>query len=224
MRRCISGAWMVWTAVAIAGCTGGNSSTDNVPWSHLDMTQRPDQKVGGQHPGGGNNGGGQAGDGVSNISGARPWRYIVIHHSANPDGNATTIGAAHKARGWDELGYHFVIDNGNGGPNGRLEVGPRWKAQKWGAHTGNTPDNEYNKFGIGICLVGNYQNHLPSKAQLAELERLVRSLAARYGISPRDVISHRDAPGAKTECPGDALHAWIYGTLRPSLGRQMAHK
>src|SRR3569623_1949312 len=35
---------------------------------------------------------------------ARPWRYIVIHHSDTPDGNAAKFDAAHRAKGWDELG------------------------------------------------------------------------------------------------------------------------
>ena len=44
----------------------------------------------------------------------RPWRYIVIHHSATDAGNAGTFDLQHRRRGWDELGYHFGIDNGQG--------------------------------------------------------------------------------------------------------------
>ena len=158
------------------------------------------------------------------IKDARPWRYIVIHHSAQEDGSAASIDVAHRARGWDGLGYHFVIDNGKGGPDGRLEIGERWRLQKWGAHTGNTPGNEYNKFGIGICVIGNFNDHMPTPAQLAALDKLVMTLAAKYNIDPRDVIGHRDAPGAHTECPGDQLENYIKRTLRQRLARQMAGK
>ena len=148
----------------------------------------------------------------SDVPAGRPWRYIVIHHSATPFGSAAEFDVMHKARGWEGLGYHFVIDNGNGGPDGRVEVGFRWRQQKQGAHTGHTPDNEYNEHGIGVCLVGDFSHHLPSQKQLAAMHRLVSYLAARYDIPPGRIIGHRDAPNASTECPGDALHAYIHST------------
>jgi hypothetical protein len=156
----------------------------------------------------------------ANVSGCRQWKYIVIHHSATDSGNATEFDAAHRERGWDGLGYHFVIDNGEGGANGLVEVGPRWRIQKWGAHTGKTPDNEYNNHGIGICLVGDLSHHLPSAAQLESMRRLVSYLMAKYDIPAHNVIGHRDAPGTSTECPGDKLHAYIHSTFRTQLSRR----
>jgi N-acetyl-anhydromuramyl-L-alanine amidase AmpD len=148
------------------------------------------------------------------VSNPRAWRYIVIHHSATEDGNAAEFDAQHRRRGWDELGYHFVIDNGRGGPDGLVEVGSRWKSQKWGAHTGGTPDNEYNNYGIGICLVGDFTHHLPTPAQLESLRSLVSYLANTYNIAPKDIIGHRDAPNASTQCPGAALERYVVDTLR----------
>jgi hypothetical protein len=147
----------------------------------------------------------------------RPWRYIVIHHSDTQVGSAEIFDAAHRARGWDELGYHFVIDNGRGGGNGQVEVGSRWTKQKWGAHTGNTPGNDYNNYGIGICLVGDFSGHLPSQAQLASLRKLVLYLSDRYHIDASHVIGHRDAPNADTQCPGDSLYRYVYSDLRPAV-------
>ena len=152
--------------------------------------------------------------------GYRRWRYIVIHHSAGPSGNAQTFDKMHRAKGWDGLGYHFVIDNGNGGPDGRIETGPRWRSQKWGAHTGNTPANAYNNYGVGICLVGDFTDKMPTPAQRQALAKLVSQLCTRYSIPAQNVIGHRDAPGASTECPGDQFHAWIYSDLRPGLKKQ----
>src|SRR4051812_248280 len=40
---------------------------------------------------------------------ARPWRWIVIHHSASPSGSMAIFDKEHKAKGWDGVGYHFVI-------------------------------------------------------------------------------------------------------------------
>ncbi len=137
--------------------------------------------------------------------GFRPWKYIVIHHSATETGNAAILDRMHRARGFDELGYHFVISNGRDGPDGRVEASRRWRVQKWGAHTGGTPGNEYNNFGIGICLVGDFTSKPPSAKQLAVLGRLLARLTERYDIAAENVITHRDAPNAATACPGDKL-------------------
>src|SRR5437016_3151778 len=44
---------------------------------------------------------------------ARPWRWIIIHHSATPSGSAAKFDRDHRSKGWDELGYHFVVGNGS---------------------------------------------------------------------------------------------------------------
>jgi N-acetyl-anhydromuramyl-L-alanine amidase AmpD len=150
---------------------------------------------------------------------AREWQYIVVHHSATPTGNAAEFDREHRRKGWDELGYHFVIDNGLGGPDGRIETGSRWTAQKHGAHTGGTPNNEYNDRGIGICLVGNFEETRPTAAQLDSLRRLVLHLARLYGIPSSHVIGHRDAPNAKTLCPGRYMASHLGGALRPAVAR-----
>jgi len=132
---------------------------------------------------------------------ARAWDAIVIHHSASPSGSAAAFNQAHLARGWDGLGYHFVIGNGNGSPDGAVEVGFRWTQQRWGAHC-KTPSNHYNDYGIGICLVGNFNETTPTMAQMASLQRLVSYLANEYRIPPSQVLGHREVAGTHTECPG----------------------
>jgi len=149
----------------------------------------------------------------------RAWKWIVLHHSASDRGSAALFDEWHRARGWDELGYHFVITNGHGGRDGAVEVGGRWTKQKWGAHC-KVPGNAYNERGIGICLVGDFEDHMPSAAQLASLARLVEFLCARYDIDPANVIGHRDAPGAHTACPGACMHRYLDVTLRPYLRRR----
>lgn len=149
--------------------------------------------------------------------GYRPWKYIVIHHSSTRAGNASEFDKSHRARGFDGLGYHFVITNGRGGTDGAVQPGRRWRIQKWGAHTGRTPRNEYNNYGIGICLVGQFCETLPTRKQLASLESLTKYLCGRFNIAPSCVIGHRDAPGAETKCPGDKLHQYIHTVLRAEL-------
>ena len=61
------------------------------------------------------------------------WTWIIVHHSDSDYGSAAIIDKWHRERGFDELGYHFVIGNGTNSGDGQIEVGPRWTKQKWGA-------------------------------------------------------------------------------------------
>ncbi len=129
----------------------------------------------------------------------RPWRYIVIHHSATLTGGAAAFDRMHRDKGWDELGYHWVVGNGTETSNGQIEVGPRWLKQKWGAHT-KTPDNRFNDYGIGVCLVGNFDITRPTSEQVKSLSKLVAYLMRTYHISADHVLGHGDCK--PTDCPG----------------------
>ena len=103
----------------------------------------------------------------------------------------------------DELGYHFVIGNGTDSGNGQVEVGSRWPKQKHGAHA-KTPDNRFNNYGIGICLVGNFDTERPTKAQMQNLSKLVAFLMKTYHVPADHVIGHGDTKA--TDCPGRNVH------------------
>jgi hypothetical protein len=135
---------------------------------------------------------------------ANNWQWIVIHHSATATGGAAAFDKMHRGKGWDELGYHFVIGNGTDTRDGQVEVGPRWPRQKWGAHA-KTPDNRFNDFGIGICLVGNFDNTQPTAEQMKSLSKLVAHLMRTYRIPADRVVGHGDT-GKPTECPGRLLN------------------
>ncbi|MFA6384044.1 MAG: LysM peptidoglycan-binding domain-containing protein, partial [Candidatus Omnitrophota bacterium] len=63
------------------------------------------------------------------------WKYIIIHHSATDSGNANSLYDLHNRRGFDGLGYDFIIDNGTGSKqDGQIEVSGRWVKQIDGAH------------------------------------------------------------------------------------------
>jgi hypothetical protein len=48
----------------------------------------------------------------------RPIRRHIIHCSASTQGDVAEIRRWHLARGWNDIGYHFVIR-----PDGEVEVG-----------------------------------------------------------------------------------------------------
>lgn len=139
---------------------------------------------------------------------ARDWRWIVIHHSSTPAGNAFNFDGFHRnTRGWDELGYHFVIGNGTDSRDGQVEAGSRWQKQKHGAHCA-TLSRQFNEAGIGVCLVGDFQQpgSRPTERQWAALVKLCRFLAREHGITAERIIGHRHAQASEgeptTDCPG----------------------
>ncbi|HSV14940.1 MAG TPA: N-acetylmuramoyl-L-alanine amidase [Tepidisphaeraceae bacterium] len=133
----------------------------------------------------------------------RDWRAIVVHHSATTTGGAAAFDKMHRAKGWDELGYDFVIGNGTDTADGQIEVGPRWAKQKYGAHD-KTPDNWYNEHGIGICLVGNFDVERPTPKQMQSLTKLVTYLMHTYHITPDHLVGHGETKS--TECPGKYMN------------------
>jgi len=133
----------------------------------------------------------------------RDWKYIVLHHTASEQGDVESIHESHlknkdkNGKPWLGIGYHFVIGNGKGMTDG--EIGPtfRWKKQMQGAHAGVA---DYNQLGIGIVLVGNFEDDSPTVAQLASVKKLVRALSREYEIKTAQIVGHGDVKA--TECPG----------------------
>lgn len=128
------------------------------------------------------------------------WRYIVCHHSAIEAGNAEVYGRAHQRRGMEHgLAYHFVIGNGQDSGDGEIEIGPRWTKQLRGGHVRNS---RVNDTGIGICIVGNLQNHAPTRKQRQAMNALLEFLRdghTRRGVS---VTVHKRVDKNHTVCPG----------------------
>lgn len=131
---------------------------------------------------------------------SRKWKYIIIHHSATDEGDSLSFDKAHLRRGWDGVGYHFVINNGSKGKgDGQIEVSPRWLNQKLGSHC---RASSMNTKAIGICLVGNFNEEKPTAKQMDSLIYLVNRLRKHYKISFSRILGHGQVPGAKTDCPG----------------------
>ena len=129
-----------------------------------------------------------------------------MHHTATESGDVASIHAAHKARvspsgvPWRGIGYHFVVGNGRGMPDGAVEPTFRWRRQLAGAHAGVA---DYNARGVGVVLVGDSTKSDPTPAQLAAARRLVDWLRTGYDIPPDRVVRHGDLKN--TACPGDRL-------------------
>lgn len=146
----------------------------------------------------------------------RRWKYIVLHHSASESGSYATLDKKHREDlGWTGCGYHFVIGNGSESPDGRVEVARRWSDQKQGAHCRDGKYADINEYGIGICLIGDFDKSAPSDKQIASARELVRYLRERYAIPADRVGVHSAMAAGRAECPGKLFpRKEIIGTSR----------
>ncbi len=137
-----------------------------------------------------------------------PWRWIVIHHSASRRSSSQEIDREHQeVRGWDGIGYHFVIGNGLDMPLGRIDATYRWRTQTHGAHAGSASEQApYNLDGIGVCLIGNLDLDPFNPYQERRLVELCALLIHHIPtLSVSRIIGHRDVPGKLTVCPGRSV-------------------
>lgn len=136
---------------------------------------------------------------------SKPVNYIVVHCSDSPNmlgdsrlDTAGSIHAWHTQRGWDGIGYHYVIDE-----MGREEQGrPVFLGTKtfWeGAHVSG-----HNSVSIGICLIGKDHFH---DSQLAAARKRIDSLIEIWPEAK--VLGHRDLDSRKT-CPNFDVAEWYY--------------
>lgn len=116
----------------------------------------------------------------------REINLIVIHCTATRqqvDYSVDTIRQWHKARGFRDIGYHFLI-----ALDGTIQKGR--PMEQSGAHA-----KGYNSNSIGICYVGGLSHENKPKdtrtvAQLHALRRIVETLKIIYNIT--EVVGHRD--------------------------------
>ncbi|MDR3636680.1 MAG: peptidoglycan recognition family protein [Isosphaeraceae bacterium] len=133
----------------------------------------------------------------------KPWKYVVLHHSATPRGGLDAIDHEHReTHRWDGCGYHFVIGNGTDSPDGQIEVAPRWANQKQGIHCRNAKHSDMTEYGIGICLVGDLDKSAPTAKQVESTKKLVAYLSSRYQIPASRIATHEHLAANPTACPG----------------------
>ena len=118
---------------------------------------------------------------------------IIIHCSATRAGQdlrAKDIDRMHRARGFNQIGYNYVI-----GLDGMIEEGRPLTVDGAHCNTKGFSDKSYNKHSIGICYVGGLDaNGKPADtrtpAQRASLRQLIEKLCKEYPII--ELLGHRD--------------------------------
>lgn len=127
-------------------------------------------------------------------------KKVFLHCSATqdyPESNAAfdAIGAAdidvwHRKRGWNEIGYHYVVRR-----TGCIEEGSRhWT--EYGAHV-----KGHNTDSLGVCYVGT---KYPTVHQVKALMGVFGMIWVRWGIKPNQWFGHYEVDKRKT-CPGISM-------------------
>lgn len=120
---------------------------------------------------------------------------IIVHHSLTTSGSADAFANFHvKTNGWSCMGYHYVI-NRDGNKDGLIEWCADWTDVT--PHVGN-----YNKYYIGICLVGDFRKQKPTQKQMKALYELLEYLMNKLNISVENVLGHQELPSYSwKQCP-----------------------
>jgi hypothetical protein len=123
--------------------------------------------------------------------------HIIVHCADTPpsmDIGAAEIREWHVEKGWDDIGYHFVIRR-----NGETEIGRPFDMQ--GAHVSG-----WNACSIGICLIGGRHGAVDyTRFQWDALKSLVFRLKLKF---PKvSVMGHCDFGAGKT-CPNFSVMDW----------------
>lgn len=153
----------------------------------------------------------------------RNWKFIVLHHTATESGSVESLDKSHQKRvdaagnPWRGIAYHFLIGNGDGMADGEIRPTFRWLEQTSGAHAGLSL---YNEYGIGICLVGNFEKNGPTSAQFQAVSELVSQLKAEFGFTTDQVLRHGDLKA--TACPGRHFPFEEIASIPPA-GPQLAN-
>ncbi|NXY49060.1 PGRP2 amidase, partial [Ceuthmochares aereus] len=147
--------------------------------------------------------------------GARPYRgtpklltlpldFVYIHHTFVPAAPCRTFPACARAmrsmqrfhqdvRGWDDIGYSFVV-----GSDGYLYQGRGWR---WvGAHT-----KGYNSKGYGLGYVGDFSSASPDPDAIALVRDELLPCAVRTNRLHCNYTVRGHRQMGHTDCPGNSL-------------------
>ena len=129
----------------------------------------------------------------------RPQKITVHHDAMKWTGQHTYTKAVARLRrireyhvgqkGWADIGYHFAID-------GRGHVWQCRQAKYKGAHVGGK-----NEFNIGILVMGNFEEQVPTQNQKKSLAYTLRKFKGWWPKA--EILGHKEQ--APTQCPGKNL-------------------
>jgi len=145
----------------------------------------------------------------------RAVNKIVIHCSATREGvnvSATTIDGWHRKRGFDQIGYHYVI-----GLDGAIQAGR--PVNVMGAHVAGGG----NRASIGIAYIGGVDANLKPKDTRTEAQKLalIKIIKILKNIYPdASIHGHRDYSKDKD---GDGVEAHEFMKACPCFDAEVEY-
>ena len=145
----------------------------------------------------------------------RAVNKIVIHCSATPEGrnvSAATIDGWHRKRGFNQIGYHYVI-----ALDGKIEAGR--PVNVMGAHVAGGG----NRASIGIAYIGGVDANLKAKDTRTEAQKLalIKIIKILKNIYPdASIHGHRDYSKDKD---GDGVEAHEYMKACPCFDAEVEY-
>lgn len=118
---------------------------------------------------------------------------IIVHCADTPEGRddkAADIRRWHKERGFNDIGYHYVVDL-----DGTIEPGRDVTIA--GAHT-----TGHNADSIGVCYIGGADTDMKPKDTRTEEQKTALRLLLKYLVQKYPgvtIYGHRDF--AQKACP-----------------------
>lgn len=118
---------------------------------------------------------------------------IIVHCADTPEGRddkAADIRRWHKARGFNDIGYHYVVDL-----DGTIEPGRDVTIA--GAHT-----TGHNADSIGVCYIGGADTDMKPKDTRTDEQKTALRLLLKYLVKKypgAKIYGHRDF--ANKSCP-----------------------
>ena len=135
--------------------------------------------------------------------------HVIIHHSLTKDGSVVSWNAIRKyhmtpgtisQEGARDIGYHFGVEL----VGEAYEVLMGRRPDEDGAHC---REANMNRFGLGVCFIGNFDEEVPSLGLWQRGLWLVKGLILGHDTPVENVMGHGEAqksaafPTPKT-CPG----------------------
>jgi len=132
----------------------------------------------------------------------RDIKKLIVHHTGGRLGRLDSPGLIrlrHKyLRGFDDIGYHYVIGAGVLTEDGKVYEGR--DVELVGAHAKGS-----NSDSIGVVLIGDLNKNSATRKQFESLVDLLAENCRRYGIYAGDIYGHKEVSN-DTSCPGRYLN------------------
>ena len=139
-------------------------------------------------------------------------KWLVIHHTQGKAWNTPSdVRKILDNRVPPLKGYQWVQFKDLEG----WRMASLYRGDSPGGHVGR-----HNSDAVGYSFIGSFQTEPPSAKRLAAAAIDCAVLLRLYGLTPVDMIAHRDVPDNDTDCPGKAFTPAAFEKFRTLVAEQ----